>query len=123
MRLNLPVTQHNYDYPADELLVSTTNLKGEITHCNGAFQRVSGFDMAELLGQPHSLIRHPRCAGRRVQGFVAHHWPGPAVDGIGKKPPQKWRSLLGAGQRHAHHARRQTTRIPVGAHQTHGPRN
>ena len=27
MRLNLPVTQHNYDYPADELLVSTTNLK------------------------------------------------------------------------------------------------
>ena len=33
MRLNLPVTQHNYDYPADELLVSTTNLKGEITHC------------------------------------------------------------------------------------------
>lgn len=59
MRLNLPVTQHNYDYPADELLVSTTNLKGEITHCNGAFQRVSGFDMAELLGQPHSLIRHP----------------------------------------------------------------
>ena len=61
MRLNLPVTQHNYDYPADELLVSTTNLKGEITHCNGAFQRVSGFDMAELLGQPHSLIRHPMC--------------------------------------------------------------
>ncbi len=59
MRLNLPVTQHNYDYPADELPVSTTNLKGEITHCNGAFQRVSGFDMAELLGQPHSLIRHP----------------------------------------------------------------
>ena len=59
MRLNLPVTQHNYDYPADELLVSTTNLKGEITHCNGAFQRVSGFDMTELLGQPHSLIRHP----------------------------------------------------------------
>ncbi len=59
MRLNLPVSQHNYDYPADELLVSSTNLKGEITHCNGAFQRVSGFAMDELLGQPHNIIRHP----------------------------------------------------------------
>lgn len=59
MRLNLPVTQRNYDYPDGELLVSSTNLKGEITHCNAAFQRASGFDEHELLGQPHNLIRHP----------------------------------------------------------------
>ena len=59
MRLNLPVTQHNYDYPADELLVSTTNLKGEITHCNPAFVRVSGYGYDEIIGQPHNIIRHP----------------------------------------------------------------
>ena len=59
MRLNLPVTQNNYDYPGDELLVSSTNTKGEITHCNAAFVRVSGYAMQELLGQPHNLIRHP----------------------------------------------------------------
>jgi aerotaxis receptor len=36
MRLNLPVSQQNYDFPGDELLVSSTNTKGEITHCNPA---------------------------------------------------------------------------------------
>jgi aerotaxis receptor len=59
MRLNLPVTQHNYDFPGDELLVSSTNTKGEITHCNPAFVRVSGYLYDELIGQPHNLIRHP----------------------------------------------------------------
>ncbi|QEA12205.1 PAS domain-containing protein [Comamonas flocculans] len=59
MRVNLPVTQRNYDFPADEMLVSMTNLKGELTHCNPAFARVSGFTYDELMGQPHNIIRHP----------------------------------------------------------------
>ena len=59
MRINLPVTQQNFDFPGDELLVSSTNTKGEITHCNPAFVRVSGFSYDELIGQPHNLIRHP----------------------------------------------------------------
>ena len=59
MRINLPVTQQSYDFPGDELLVSSTNTKGEITHCNPAFVRVSGFSYDELVGQPHNLIRHP----------------------------------------------------------------
>jgi aerotaxis receptor len=59
MRINLPVTQQNYDFPSDELLVSTTNTKGEITHCNAAFVRVSGYEYEELIGQPHNIIRHP----------------------------------------------------------------
>ena len=32
MRINLPVTQQNYDFPGDELLVSSTNTKGESTN-------------------------------------------------------------------------------------------
>ncbi|MGB3881833.1 MAG: methyl-accepting chemotaxis protein, partial [Diaphorobacter nitroreducens] len=59
MRVNVPVTGRGYDYPADELLVSLTNTRGEITHCNPAFARVSGYSHEELMGQPHNLIRHP----------------------------------------------------------------
>ncbi len=59
MRLNLPVTQREYDYPASDLLVSTTDTQGRITHCNPAFVKTSGFTYAELVGQPHNMIRHP----------------------------------------------------------------
>jgi aerotaxis receptor len=59
MRLNLPVTGREHDYPADEMLVSMTDRQGVITHCNAAFVRVSGYSYAELIGQPHNLIRHP----------------------------------------------------------------
>ena len=59
MRVNLPVTQNEYDFPGDQLLMSTTDNKGVMTHCNAAFARVSGYSMDELMGQPHNLIRHP----------------------------------------------------------------
>ena len=59
MRVNLPVTNNEYDFPADELLMSTTDTKGVLTHCNAPFARVSGYSMEELMGQPHNLIRHP----------------------------------------------------------------
>jgi aerotaxis receptor len=59
MRNNLPVTQREYPVPADRNLVSTTDLKGRILHCNAAFVEASGYTRDELLGQPHNLIRHP----------------------------------------------------------------
>ncbi|MBK1612658.1 chemotaxis protein [Rubrivivax gelatinosus] len=59
MRVNLPVTQKEYEYPADALIVSTTDAQGRITHCNHAFVEISGYTYDELLGQPHNLIRHP----------------------------------------------------------------
>ena len=59
MRLNLPVTGRRYAIAPGSTLVSTTDLKGRITHCNPAFIEVSGYDKDELLGQPHNLIRHP----------------------------------------------------------------
>ena len=59
MRVNEPITQHEFDYPDNEMLVSVTNLKGEIEYCNPAFMRTSGFTTEELVGQPHNLIRHP----------------------------------------------------------------
>lgn len=58
MRINEPVTQREYSFE-EELLVSTTDTQGRITHCNAAFCRVSGYSYQELMGQPHNLVRHP----------------------------------------------------------------
>jgi len=59
MKINLPVTQIDYPLSDDAILVSTTDLTGRITHCNQGFVDASGFDYAELLGQPHDIVRHP----------------------------------------------------------------
>jgi aerotaxis receptor len=59
MRKNLPVTQNAYDFPADQTLISVTDLKGRITYCNANFVSVSGYTREELMGQPHNLVRHP----------------------------------------------------------------
>jgi aerotaxis receptor len=59
MRTNLPVSQQGYDFPVDQTLVSVTDLKGRITYCNPAFVEVSGYTTAELMGQPHNMVRHP----------------------------------------------------------------
>nr|HRK56611.1 methyl-accepting chemotaxis protein [Burkholderiaceae bacterium] len=59
MRVNLPITEQEYDYPANETLVSTTDTKGRITYCNPAFIRTSGYGAEELIGQPHNIVRHP----------------------------------------------------------------
>ncbi len=59
MRLNLPITGQEYAVPKGQTLVSTTDTKGNITHCNAAFVAVSGYTRDELLGQPHNMIRHP----------------------------------------------------------------
>jgi len=59
MRNNLPVSQQEYQFPASETLLSTTDLESHITYANAAFVRTSGFAAHELLGQPHNLVRHP----------------------------------------------------------------
>lgn len=43
----------------DELIVSKTDLKGRMTYTNRVFMKIAGYDEPEMLGQPHSLIRHP----------------------------------------------------------------
>jgi len=78
----------------DEVIVSKTDLKGRITYVNDVFVRVSAYEEAELLGHPHSVIRHPEMprglfrllwetieAGEEVFAYInnlardgAHYW-------------------------------------------------
>ena len=46
-------------FSASELIVSKTDLKGRVTYANGLFCRMAGYRESELIGQPHSIIRHP----------------------------------------------------------------
>lgn len=59
MRENLPITNREYDFPADATLMSTTDPQSRITYANDAFVAASGFTREELEGQPHNLVRHP----------------------------------------------------------------
>jgi PAS domain S-box-containing protein len=52
-------TGREQTFREDEIIVSKTDLRGVITYANDVFQRVSGYSEAELIGQPHNLIRHP----------------------------------------------------------------
>ncbi len=40
-------------------IVSQTDEKGKITYCNDYFVEVSGYAQEELIGKPHSIVRHP----------------------------------------------------------------
>jgi aerotaxis receptor len=77
------VTDLETSFPTGELIVSQTDPDGVITMCNPAFVRMSGYSEQELLGAPHSILRHPDMpraafadlwatvnAGRRWSGYV-----------------------------------------------------
>ncbi len=46
-------------FDRDEIVVSKTDPKGRITYANRTFLQLSDFTEAEVLGAPHSIIRHP----------------------------------------------------------------
>lgn len=52
-------TQIQTPFPEGKLIVSTTDKDGVITHVNHAFIEMSGYSEAELVGTPHSILRHP----------------------------------------------------------------
>jgi PAS domain S-box-containing protein len=93
MRQNGP-TRREITFGPEEIIVSKTDLSGRITYANDVFLRVAGYSESEILGKPHSLIRHPdmpRCVfellwrtiqgGREIFAYVVnlakngdHYW-------------------------------------------------
>lgn len=53
------VTEKEFPYPEGRLIISRTDLAGNITHANEAFVELSGWAREDLIGQPHSILRHP----------------------------------------------------------------
>ena len=43
----------------DEIIVSKTDSKGRITYANDVFLKLALYEESEVLGAPHSLVRHP----------------------------------------------------------------
>jgi PAS domain S-box-containing protein len=59
------MTQHSMPtgkeifFDESEIIVSKTDLTGKITYANHMFMKVSGYSEDELIGAPHSILRHP----------------------------------------------------------------
>jgi PAS domain S-box-containing protein len=108
MKPQLSLTGHERSFPASDVIVTKTDLKGRITYANQCFLGISGLTEEQALGAPHSIIRHPdmpRCVfkllwdqledGKEVFAYVInramngdHYWVfahvTPSFDGAGK---------------------------------------
>lgn len=69
MRTNLPVTDVEHPIDDDTLIVSKTDPNGKLVYFNKQFVDASGFMEAELMGQPHNIVRHPDMPS---EAFAAH---------------------------------------------------
>jgi len=70
----LSLTAREQKFNPDEIIVSKTDPKGILTYVNDVFIRISGYTEDELIGRPHSLIRHPhmpRCIFRLLWETIA----------------------------------------------------
>jgi PAS domain S-box-containing protein len=43
----------------DDVIVSKTDTKGRITYANRTFLSIAGYTESEVMGAPHSIVRHP----------------------------------------------------------------
>ncbi|WP_417796314.1 PAS domain-containing protein [Terasakiella pusilla] len=88
------LTGRERTFARDEIIVSKTDTKGRLIYTNQTFLQVADYTEAEVIGQPHSMIRHPdmpRCVfkllwdtiseGRELFAYVVnrtkfgdHYW-------------------------------------------------
>ncbi len=59
MAKNGALTGVERTFDEDEIIVSKTDLKGRLTYVNRVFLKVAGYTEKELIGEPHSIVRHP----------------------------------------------------------------
>jgi len=59
MARDISVTGVERFFDDDEIIVSKTDLKGNIIYANNVFLRIASYVEKQCLGQPHSMIRHP----------------------------------------------------------------
>jgi PAS domain S-box-containing protein len=59
MSRDLLLTGRERTFDPGEIIVSKTDPQGRITYANQVFCRIAEFTEAELIGKPHSIVRHP----------------------------------------------------------------
>ena len=59
MKTLIQPTNREVFFDRDDLIVSKTDLKGRITYANRVFCNVARYSEKELIGAPHSIVRHP----------------------------------------------------------------
>lgn len=59
MRKIIDPVDEEITFSSDEIIVSKTDLKGRILYANDTFCRVAEMSTEDVIGQPHSIIRHP----------------------------------------------------------------
>lgn len=70
-----------YKLQTDDFLVSQTDEKGRILFANDDFCKIAGYTLEDLIGQPHSIVRHhdmPKAAFKSLWDTVSHGkiWDG-----------------------------------------------
>ena len=68
---NSSVTQQEYQLNDDVIIVSQTDLQGNILQANESFIEASGYDWTELVGKPHNILRHPDVPAAVFKDFWA----------------------------------------------------
>ncbi len=56
---NLIILKQYQEITNKSAIISKTNIEGVITFVNDNFCRISGYTKEELIGKPHSIVRHP----------------------------------------------------------------
>lgn len=61
-------TEREWSFGEDEIIVSKTDKIGRIDYANDVFLRIANLTEPEVVGQPHSLVRHPDMPTRNREG-------------------------------------------------------
>ena len=69
-------------FSANQILLSTTDIKGRVTYANSDFCQIAGYSCKELLGHGHNIVRHddmPKAAFADLWSTIktGHSWMGP----------------------------------------------
>lgn len=46
-------------FPKDSYILSETDSKGMIIYANDTFCKMAGYELEDLIGEPHNMVRHP----------------------------------------------------------------
>jgi PAS domain S-box-containing protein len=65
-----------------DIILSTTDLNSHIKYANQSFCNIAGYSLDEMVGQPHSMVRHndmPKAAFKNLWSYIqdGKSWMGP----------------------------------------------